>query len=271
MFIPNIQTIDLSTIRHDRCTSDVKFRFETAGGVKLELPAHKLVLACASDVFRAQFYGELKEKKAIIDVVDASYDAFKVLVDIVYNIAVPLEMLSYEILEEVYNLAHKFIMVALQDLIIGELVSRIYDRKLKLLDVAKLAERTAHLEKFSDALYEAGTAVVREDVESVFELFDDKNGDDDSSKTVCKLLAKGNKVEGKEKLFCINCMNSKCLHGEVLTKENLVVNANIRYKGYKDWYEGKALEVRHKVTVHYLTEGKSKSDGPQTAVTYKCK
>jgi len=254
--------MDLSSILQNRDTSDVKFRFETETGVKLELPAHKLVLACASEVFMAQFYGELKEEKSTIDVLDASYAAFKVFLDYVYNIEVPGETMSAEFVVEVYNLAQKFLMVGLQDFLIGELVLRIYSGEFKLLDVAKLAEQTTYFEKLSNALYEAGIKVIREDVEVVFEMAEEGAQETEerakNSETVYKLLVKGKKakkVEGEKKLFCINCLNSKCLNGEVLTMENYVLNAKVNIKrGLEDCRESKVLEMREDVNVRLLGE-----------------
>jgi hypothetical protein len=59
MAIPNIQTIDMANIRENspKPTTDVKFTFvDQKSGEKLELNAHKLILAFGSEVFMTQFW-----------------------------------------------------------------------------------------------------------------------------------------------------------------------------------------------------------------------
>lgn len=57
----------------DAATADVFFVF---GNNNERIPAHKVLLAAKSDVFKAMFFGELKEK-GDIKIVDASAAAFK--------------------------------------------------------------------------------------------------------------------------------------------------------------------------------------------------
>lgn len=59
----------------DAATADVFFVFGD-GNNNQRIPAHKVLLAAKSDVFKAMFYGELKEK-GDIKIVDASIAAFK--------------------------------------------------------------------------------------------------------------------------------------------------------------------------------------------------
>lgn len=56
--------------------SDVKFVISDLDGKKVTIPAHKYVLAIASPVFFAMFYGELSERKEFIDVPDCDAESF---------------------------------------------------------------------------------------------------------------------------------------------------------------------------------------------------
>ena len=62
----------------------------------MELLAHKLVLAFGSEVFMAQFCGPSKE-------------AFKMLLDLMYNKKVNYENLVFQLFADLFNLANKFL------------------------------------------------------------------------------------------------------------------------------------------------------------------
>ena len=153
MVTPNIQTVDLAMIRESPSqTSDVKFIFKdrTTGEVK-ELLAHKLVLAVGSEVFMAQFFGSLKEDKDTIPVEDVSFEAFKILLDMLYNKKVALTEVSLALLAEVYSLADKYLLGKMQDLIIQDVASREMNAGV-LIEAARLADDNFCLEKFSETI-----------------------------------------------------------------------------------------------------------------------
>ena len=113
MAIPNIQTIDIANIREHstRPTTDVRFIFvDRNSGEKLELNAHKLILAYGSEVFMTQFFGPFKEERYTITVEDASFNAFKIFLDVLYNMKTPMSQASYKLLGELYSLADKYLM-----------------------------------------------------------------------------------------------------------------------------------------------------------------
>ena len=60
-------------------TEDVWFSFDSEKSVMNQdevIGAHKLVLADRSEVFRAQFFGEMKEPRDTINIEDSSKEAF---------------------------------------------------------------------------------------------------------------------------------------------------------------------------------------------------
>lgn len=62
--------------------ADVHFIFESNGNSE-RVPAHKILLSSASEVFDAMFYGSLKEQ-GDIKIVDASAEAFKQFLRLFY-------------------------------------------------------------------------------------------------------------------------------------------------------------------------------------------
>lgn len=92
----------------DSSTADVHFSFDLVGNhsSSTRLGAHKTLLAINSDVFKAMFYGELKEK-GDIRMIDASNVAFEKFLQFFYLNEVEL---SFEYIADVMNLGHKYMV-----------------------------------------------------------------------------------------------------------------------------------------------------------------
>jgi len=237
MAIPNIQTIDLAQFRETSPTptSDIKFTFEDKkSGAKLELHAHKLVLAVGCEVFMAQFYGLHPEDGDTIPVEDSSYDAFKILLELLYNKKVSFENLGFSLLAELYTLADKLLLDKIKDSIIQEVSSR----KLvsgKLLEAAIVAEDQVLMGRFSEALYQVCVKFVNENIRSVYEIFDSL-APGEASFSLHRLMAKANRIspiQQDEPPVCENCKHSPCLHGQVVNKGNFVTKSKVTvYNNY---------------------------------------
>lgn len=83
--------------------ADVKFTFPNDDQFE-EVPAHKAILATASPVFRAMFYGSLKEAD-VVEIVDSSAEVFKDFLKVVYQ---PKIALKLENISEVVRVADKY-------------------------------------------------------------------------------------------------------------------------------------------------------------------
>ena len=149
MAVPNIQTIDLVTyLRAHPVMADVKFKFkdpDTNEGH--EILAHKLILSCASEVFKAQFYGDdLDEIEIIIE--DSSLEAFKIFLEILYNVKVDLKELSFQFLAEIFYLSEKYRVDMLKKEVLDTLSTKTVDAD-NLMIAAKVVEDNSRLETFS--------------------------------------------------------------------------------------------------------------------------
>lgn len=82
---------------------DVNFVFKDQ-----QIPAHKYILAIASPVFNAMFFGPIKEKKEIVEIVDATINGFIEFLQFFYLDEVTLTM---EHIVEVARLADKYDMI----------------------------------------------------------------------------------------------------------------------------------------------------------------
>ena len=95
--------------------SDVKFvaRDSEGGSESMKkIPAHKFLLAMSSPVFYAMFYGELAEKKDLIDISDCDYESLLELFRFMYSDEVNL---TADNVMQVLYLANKYLLPSLAD------------------------------------------------------------------------------------------------------------------------------------------------------------
>ena len=233
MAIPNFQTIDVARIRETspQQTSDIKFVFvDKNSGEKHELFAHKFVLAFGSEVFMTQFFGSIKEERDVILVEDASFDAFKMFLDLLYNKKVSTKETSFKLLAELFYLSDKYIMVEMQELIIQEVASRKIVPGI-LLDAAKFAEESVHMEKFSMSILKICAAFIKDDIKSVLEIFSSVEAGGTNSLVLHRLMAKSSQFVSN---ICNNCKQSSCLRGKSVTMANFVMDAKVKYLPSKE-------------------------------------
>eukprot|EP00092_Neocalanus_flemingeri_P040345 GFUD01043940.1.p1 GENE.GFUD01043940.1~~GFUD01043940.1.p1 ORF type:complete len:281 (+),score=83.86 GFUD01043940.1:66-908(+) len=253
MAATNIQTIDLVVTLRDispNPTSDVTFTFvDQSCGKTSEILAHKLVLACGSTVFMAQFYGPSKEQKDSIPVEDSSSSAFKVFLDVLYNKKVSLKSMKFQLLGELFYLANKYYLDSLKDSIVQEVSSR----KLvtgQVLEVAKVAENHAHLEKFANALFQICSSVVKDNHEATLEMCNNEEVGEENSFTLHRLLARASRAKPRQSRpqqapVCNNCKHVPCLHGEKLTEGNFVANSQVSFSTSRSKFKTVKLDGSH--------------------------
>lgn len=99
---------DLGDLFMDEEKSDVAFDFKNDGETEKRAPAHKIILAASSKVFKAMFYGPLKEEGKEISIVDVSEEAFKEFLQFFYLDKPKLSMTN---IAEVMYLGNKYDVV----------------------------------------------------------------------------------------------------------------------------------------------------------------
>ncbi|XP_061397832.1 uncharacterized protein LOC133333531 [Musca vetustissima] len=75
-----------------------------------EIRCHKLILATASPVFEAMFFGPISEKQNCIDILDMSSDIFRLMISYIYTGRVNLHHLTLEEAIELYYGAEKYLL-----------------------------------------------------------------------------------------------------------------------------------------------------------------
>lgn len=96
----------------DSLTADVYFVLGSDDGLCKRIPAHKNLLAAASDVFKAMFYGPMKEE-GDVDIEDVSAAAFEEFLQFFYVTSVKL---TEEHVADVMSLGDKYDVTKCVDL-----------------------------------------------------------------------------------------------------------------------------------------------------------
>lgn len=86
--------------------ADVHFAF-TTNGESIKVPAHKTILAAASPVFEAMFFGQLKEND-VVEIVDSDASEFEEFLQLFY---LPTVTITMENIDAVVRLADKYDMM----------------------------------------------------------------------------------------------------------------------------------------------------------------
>ena len=91
---------------------DITFVIEECGS---EIKAHKLIMAMGSPMCKKQFFGELRENKHEILIVNTTKDAFVTLVDFLYGKEVDWAKKTIKDLFDVANMAEEYQIDALTE------------------------------------------------------------------------------------------------------------------------------------------------------------
>eukprot|EP00092_Neocalanus_flemingeri_P087064 GFUD01109802.1.p1 GENE.GFUD01109802.1~~GFUD01109802.1.p1 ORF type:complete len:282 (-),score=72.87 GFUD01109802.1:12-857(-) len=239
-----------------RITPDIFFVFNKECPVEqVTVTAHKVILSIASDVFETQFYGEIPEADGEIDIIDASYEAFKAMIEFIYNKTHNWELYCLHLLAEVYYLGEKYYLDDLKIEVV-EAVAKFQVSKDNFLEVATLAEKQSHHPILSEILFQVASKFLqvefKGEINKVLELFSEVEADptDPTNSVILhKLMTKVNEISPHFKR-CNNCMTLFCLNKEV-TRLNFVAGARIRIAKGKNYNSG--------INPHATTERLSRS------------
>eukprot|EP00092_Neocalanus_flemingeri_P104797 GFUD01134276.1.p1 GENE.GFUD01134276.1~~GFUD01134276.1.p1 ORF type:complete len:220 (-),score=60.61 GFUD01134276.1:26-685(-) len=162
-------------------TPDVIFIFNKECPIEQKtVSAHKVILSIASDVFETQFYGEVQELDGEIAIIDASYEAFKAMIEFIYNIKHDWKLEGLHFLAEVYYLGEKYKQDDLK-MEVMDAVAKFQVSKANFLEVATLAEKQSHHPILSEILFQVASKFLQVEFQGelikVLELFSEVEAD----------------------------------------------------------------------------------------------
>jgi len=118
---------------------------------KTEVKAHKMILATFSSVFRAMFFGPMRESKDVIPIKETTVEAFKRLIDYFYQVDIDCSEIEIIELIDVVNLAEMYNVPKLKEELIHQM-EKAPIAKENLVEVANLASNFSHFEDVSSTL-----------------------------------------------------------------------------------------------------------------------
>ena len=199
-----------------------------------EVTGHKLLLAMFSPVFKRGFFGPAKEGKDVIPVRETTLEAFKLLVDYIYNRDIDWE-LSVAELYDVVNLAEKYQIPGLMEEVKKKIETCLtIDLSLEtVLDIADLATQFSHFPSVSDPILAKCSKYLKSAVGAPWKIlnYTGKLSGSGQEETIVKLLS-------LMCLKCPSCKQVKCQNGKLLDTQDkfipgckIIINRENSYWG----------------------------------------
>ena len=210
--------------------ADVTFSFDKVSSItygKKEIKANKVVLALASEVFKAQFFGSIPAGP-VVYVEDSNAEAFGIFVDILYNVKVELKDMNPMLLGDLFYLAEKYQVDAIKSAIVEDINLRQIEVK-DVIDVLTVVESKSHLVQFADSLHQLCLKVFLKSSDNIFKLFNMSDPDDESiSRMLHRFMIKAHTLKDEENdKLCSNCQQFPCLDGSTVGLNNFVKKAEV--------------------------------------------
>jgi len=174
-----------------------------------EVKAHKMLLGLFSPVFKNEFFGPAKEATDVIPVKQTSLDSFERMVNYIYNKAIKWGDLSVLELYDVVNLAEKYQIPGLLDVV----KTQMENIHLTMEDVVEVADTAAQFNQFptiSSSLLQSCAKFLKTNLKTDGDLlqFSISHSGSGQEATVLHLLALAKNMPGNPS--CSNCKEEDC-------------------------------------------------------------
>jgi len=219
--------------------------------VKGEIKAHKYILAASSPVFKAMFFGPMKENKDVVEVKETSYEAFKKLIEYIYQVDIECKDISIVELYDIVNLAERYDMPKLKE----ELKIQMKNISISMdnvIEVATSANEYSQFEEVSDAVMMSCVNFLQKTINDPaderleFALTQFASG---SGKIALKLLALVKQLPPLVR--CKNCKGKPCIVGECVPYVKMRPGLKMKMLEYYPFLQGHAQNTN--VTVKTVT------------------
>jgi len=218
-----------------RIATDIQFRIieevfvDGTQETKTEiLRAHKLVLAFVSDVFKALFYGAMREETEEILIRDTTIEGFKEFLKMIYILAdkrCHTQVTDVKLLFEILNLTKRYIIPKLEAFV-EEQLSSVNLTEFNVVPTVIVANEYRGMDGFqvvSGGLLKRCSRFLTESFSSsnLFQFLAqvETTFSEKTLSLIIQLLASAN---------CKNCKKLPCLDGENVTEENAVHGARVK-------------------------------------------
>jgi len=194
--------------------------------VKCKIKAHKVILAAFSPVFKSMFFGPMKETKNVVQVEQTTHEAFKKLIEYIYQVDIECKNMTLLELYDMVNLAELYDMPQLMD----ELKVQMGNIPLtmdNLIDIAQTATQFEHFQDVTSSFLLTCAKFLKKSTNSFKEVFEFASNQigGGREKTSLLLIAM---LKDLSPLTCANCGEWTCLEGQEVPREKMAVGLKIR-------------------------------------------
>jgi len=264
---------------------DITFKIVECGEVadegskEDEVKAHRLILASFSTVYKAMFYGPMRETRDVIPVKGTTIEAFKRMLDFFYQVDVDCSEMSNIELFELVNLSEKYNVTKLKEELKDQM--EIVPISMEnLMETVSIASECKHFEVASSALLLNCAKVLQKNIRGVADQHQFLLDQHASGKgaLALELLSV---VKTLEELLCGNCKEEEeeCLDGYCVEVDKLrhglkvkPLNTNFNWGSVADDVDDVA-DLRFKIVGNKLGNNKVRvkveSSNEKFVVPYK--
>jgi len=194
-----------------------------------EVKAHKLILATFSSVFRAMFFGPIRESKDVIPFQETTVKAFKKMVDYFYQVDIDCGKIGVIEMCDIVNLAEKYNVPKLKEELKEQMekmekVPISMENLIEVATAATIVSKFSNFEDVSSVLLLNCAKVLKENipvgVEQVkFAVDQHATG---MGSIALELLTLGQSLE------CENCQEVNCMKGQTVRRDKLRKGLKVR-------------------------------------------
>jgi len=180
---------------------------------KKEVKAHKIILATFSSVFRAMFFGPVKETKDVITVKETTAEAFKTMIEYFYQVDIDCGEIDVIEMFDIVNLAEKYNVTELNDEL-KEQMEKVPITMDNLMEVAAIASKFSQFGDISSALLLNCAKLFKKEVRTSgdqVKFMLEQHARGDCTGIAMDILALSKTLPPVE---CENCKEENCMDGQ---------------------------------------------------------
>jgi len=210
----------------DKSDDDAEHHNQVKGD-KREVKAHKMILATFSSVFRAMFFGPMKESQDVIPVKETTFEAFKKLIDYFYQVDIDCGEIEVIDLFDIVNLAERSNVPELKEEL-KEQMEKVPIAMENLIEVATIASKFSQFEEVSSALLLNCAKLFQREVHTAADQVQfmlDQRDRGESAAVAVDILALSKTLPPLE---CENCKEQTCLDGQLVEHAKFVPGLKVK-------------------------------------------
>jgi len=234
----------------EKCGDDTNNQVK---GDKRVVKAHKMNLATFSSVFRAMFFGPMKESKDIILIKETTIEAFEKLIDYFYQVDIDCGEVGIIGLFDIVNLAERYNVPELKEEL-KEQMGKVPIAMDNLMEVVAISSKFSHFEDVASTLLLNCAKLFQREVHTAADqlqfMLDQRTRGESAAVAALDILALSKTLPALE---CGNCKELNCLDRQQVEHAKVVIGLKVQVSvssGY--WGPGGGRYSARRYSVEYV-------------------